>query len=244
MNQLSKLISRGDPDSRGLELWSTPDGQFWAPTNESSLPLELSEQELGIYETDSIGARKGDVVLDCGAHLGLYTKKALTLGAKLVIAIEPSPASVECLRRNLRTEIQAGKVIVFSKGVWDREDVLTLGKSPKFSAGDSLVMQENRIEEGTRVALTTIDNIVSELKLEKVDFIKMDIEGAEQKALAGAIRVLSKHRPRLAISVYHRIEDIQKVPVIVRKAWAGYQMTCGICGSESGRFQPEFLFFH
>jgi hypothetical protein len=46
----------------------------------------------------------------------------------LVVAIEPSPANLECLRRNMSREIASGRVIVYPKGVWDREDVLALNQ--------------------------------------------------------------------------------------------------------------------
>jgi hypothetical protein len=61
----------------------------------------------------------------CGAHIGVYIREALSLGAKLVVAVEPALENLECLRRNFATEIAAGRVIVYPKGVWDREEVLT-----------------------------------------------------------------------------------------------------------------------
>ena len=148
------------------------------------------------------------------------------------------------MRRNLCAEVWAGRVTIYAKGVADKEEKLTLRRIPGFSAGDSVFMQKNRFVQGPSVPMTTIDNIVAELNLERVDFIKMDIEGAEQKALAGAAQVLSRFHPRLAISVYHNIDDVQSIPPLVRKAWIEYQAICGICGFESGRFQSEFLFFH
>ena len=65
---------------------------------------------------------------------------------------------------------------------------------------------------GTQVLLTTIDKIVEELQLERVDFIKMDIEGAERKALAGARNTLAERKPRLALAGYHLEDDQTKIP--------------------------------
>jgi predicted RNA methylase len=59
----------------------------------------------------------GAVVLDCGAHVGVYTRRALNEGAAKVIAIEPVPQTVECLRRTFRREIAEGRVVVYQKGV-------------------------------------------------------------------------------------------------------------------------------
>ena len=55
------------------------------------------------------------------------------------------------------------------------------------------------------------------------DFIKMDIEGAERVALAGATQTLRRFRPRLAISVYHRVDDIWAVPIWLGGLGLGYR---------------------
>ena len=68
--------------------------------------------------------RPGDVVLDCGANVGVYTRHALEAGARLVVAIDPAPENIECLRRNFSEEIKAGRVVVYPKGVWDKDEVL------------------------------------------------------------------------------------------------------------------------
>ena len=60
---------------------------------------------------------------DCGAHVAVT---ALKRGAKLVVAIEPAPENIECLRRNFSTEIEKGKVIIYPKGVWNKDDFLPM----------------------------------------------------------------------------------------------------------------------
>lgn len=59
--------------------------------------------------------------------------------------------------------------------------------------------------------INTIDNLINE----KVDFIKLDIEGAEQDALKGAKNTIEKYHPILAICIYHKAEDWYKIPEIV-----------------------------
>ena len=58
-----------------------------------------------IYESGEVAIRPGDTVVDCGAHVGLFTKLALKQGADRVVAIEPDPANVACLESNLGPEI-------------------------------------------------------------------------------------------------------------------------------------------
>jgi FkbM family methyltransferase len=237
----SRLLEK---DPAGYHLWETPKGRYWIPQgSDYVLPFNLAEQERQIYGTGERGVRAGDVVLDCGANVGVYTRVALAAGARQVIAIELAPENLECLRRNFESEVRTGRVVIYPKGVWDREDVLTLNVDPGNSAADSVVMHPEESHEGPKVPLTTIDNLVAELKLDRVDFIKMDIEGAEQRALAGARGILSRFHPRLALSAYHRPDDPVGIPAAVRAAWPGYTMECGPCADATTFIRPDVLYF-
>jgi FkbM family methyltransferase len=183
-------------------------------------------------------------VLDCGANVGVYTRESLKNGAKLVVAIEPAPENIECLRRNFAPEITAGRVIVYEKGVWDKDDMLVMEVDPQNSAADSFVILRPGDVATKKLPLTTIDKLVAELKLERVDFIKMDIEGAEQRALEGARGTLEKYHPRMALSAYHVPSDPERIPALVRAAWPNYSMECGPCAEANGRVRPDVLYFH
>jgi FkbM family methyltransferase len=233
-----------ETDASGMRHWQTPRGNFWIPRGEDwGLPFNLSEQENRIYGTGEQAVHSGDIVLDCGANVGVYAREALAEGAKLVVAIEPAPENLECLRRNFTAEVAAGSVIIYAKGVWDKDDFLIMRVSPDNPAADSFVITQKGSREGVRLPLTTIDKLVEELKLPRVDYIKMDIEGAEQRALTGAAQTLRRFHPRLALSAYHTPEDPAKIPVLVRQAWDGYKMECGPCSYSEGIVRPDVLYF-
>ena len=233
-----------ESDPKGFELWKTPQRNYWIPAdNQFVLPFNLAEQDRGIYSLGDNHVKPGDVVLDCGANIGVTVHEWLKAGARLVVAIEPAPENIECLRRNYRDEIAAGKVIVYPKGVWDKDDWLTLHVDPHNSAGDSFMIQRPGAREEAKVPLTTIDKMVEELKLDRVDFIKMDIEGAEVKALQGGRATIAKYHPRMALSSYHEPNDPVEIPKAVRAAWEGYKMECGYCTEANWAVRPEFLFF-
>jgi FkbM family methyltransferase len=237
----SELIEK---DPAGFHLWQTPKGRYWIPQGDDwVLPFNLAEQERKIYGTGERAVHPGDVVLDCGANVGVYTREALAAGAKLVVAIEPAPENIECLRRNFADEIAAGSVIVYPKGVWDKDDVLTLRVDPENTAADTFVMHPEKAIEGPKVPLTTIDKLVDELKLPRVDYIKMDIEGAEQNALKGGRETITKFHPRMALSAYHRPDDPEKIPAMVFQAWPGYRMECGPCADAGTFVRPDVLYF-
>ncbi|MEX2263273.1 MAG: FkbM family methyltransferase [Bryobacteraceae bacterium] len=227
-----------------FQLWETPHGPYWIPEgSEYVLPFNLAEQERKIYGTGEQAVRQGDVVLDCGANVGVFTREALKSGARLVVAIEPAPENIECLRRNFANEIAAKKVIVYEKGVWDKDDMMTLHLDPHNSAADSFIIHREGGVEGEKVPLTTIDKLVAELQLDRVDYIKMDIEGAEQRALAGARGTIGKFHPRLSLSAYHDPTDPERIPALVREMGPGYKMECGPCAEAEGRIRPDILYF-
>src|SRR5262249_42061285 len=100
-----------------------------------------AEQQRDIYGVNSRGVRTGDIVLDCGANVGVYTRRALDAGAKKVIAIEPAPENILCLRKTFAQEIAGGRVVVYPKGVWDKDDILPMNVDPANSARDSFVRE-------------------------------------------------------------------------------------------------------
>lgn len=231
-------------EESGLELWSTPKGDYWIPKgNRYVLPFNLAEMEQHIYGQGEHFIHRGDIVLDCGASDGDFTRVALAAGAQKVVSIEISPSSAECIRRNLAAEIAAGRVIVYTKGVWDKDDTLTLNVDDTNFAANSVVMRPDSSHPSILVPLTTIDKLVADLNLPRVDFIKMDVEGAEVPALSGAVQTLSRFKPRLAIATEHKPDDQYTIPVAIRKARADYQMECGPCLEAKGHVRPDVLYF-
>lgn len=230
------------------EQWQTPMGTYWIEKESRFvLAFNLAEQERRIYGDGTNFVRPGDIVLDCGANIGVFVRTCLNKGAKKVVAIEPAPENLECLRRNFKQEIADGRVIVYPKGVWDKDDFLTLNIDHGNSAADSFVIHPEHATATTeKFPLTTIDKLVAELGLERVDFIKMDIEGAEVRALNGGKETIAKYHPRMALSVYHQPEHPVEVPKAVRAAWSGYRMECGPCAveKESNRIRPDIVYFH
>ena len=233
-----------DQDRKGFHLWETPSGRFWVPDgSDYVLPFNLAEQQRKIYGVGENGPHGGDIVLDCGSNVGVTIREELTAGAAKVIGIEPAPENLECLRRNFPAEMASGRVVIVPKGVWDKEDALTLKVDPKNSAADTFVLQREGTVDVEKVPLTTIDHLVTELNLPRVDYIKMDIEGAEPKALEGAQETLKKWRPRISIAAYHAPDHPKIIPEIIRKARPDYRMGCGPCAEAGNGVRPDVLYF-
>jgi FkbM family methyltransferase len=232
----------------GFELWSTPRGDWWVPAGAGvsrNLAVLLGQQEVDVYGAGRNGPQPGDTVLDCGAHVGVFVRKALARGAAKVVAIEPNPENVECLRRNFVREVETGQVIVYAKGVWDKEDLLLFHRPPDQSAGGSFVLQSRLGDRPVSgIPVTTIDKLVGELNLARVDFIKADIKGATTRALRGARETIAKCRPRMAISTEELgYDDPKEISDVLRGIWPGYHVQCGSCLVAGFRVYPEVLHF-
>jgi FkbM family methyltransferase len=227
----------------GLDLWSTPQGNMWTVHGEQMLIFLEWEQAHDIYEPAGHEVRRGDIVLDCGANIGVFTRKALSRGAALVVAIEPAPQTLNALRRNFDAEIRAGRVIVYPKGVWDRESELDLTVDQVNNGMNSVVLTTERTARKVRVPLTTIDHIVADLHLPRVDFIKMDIEGAEKPALLGGRDTIRRFRPRMSISTEHLPDDTTAIPALLKQIETRYTHRGCDCEADRGRVRPSVLAF-
>lgn len=113
--------------------------------------------------------------------------------------------------------------------LWDRKEklVFTENVAAPYSSGINPPLNKNGSEQNFTVDAISIDEYVSENNIEKIDFIKMDIEGAEMKALKGAEQTLIKFRPQLAISIYHSNNDMQDIPIYLHNILKNYIFKIG-----------------
>ncbi len=185
---------------------------------------------------------KGDIVLDCGAHVGTFVDQALDQGAEKVVAIEPEPVNALCLRRNFASEIERGRVVVVEKGVWSSPGSIELHVSDQNSGMNSVIDATG--SSVVRMPVTTIDLLVRELGLARVDYIKMDIEGSEREALRGGTETLRRWHPRLMLEMYHRPDDLIVLPGILYSAFPGYRSDCGPCELNSeNQLRPHVMYY-
>jgi len=219
----------GTDSKLGIDHFRTPSRGFWikSKNGQDMLANLLAEHRWMAELNPSEGVRPGDIVIDCGAHVGVFTHTALARGASQVVAVEPEPSNLECLRRNFAAEIATGRVIVVGVGVWDSPGTLRLNIAEDNSGMNSMAFAVGKTS--VEVPVTTIDALVARLGLSRVDFIKMDIEGAERPALRGAAQTLKRSKPRLMLDTYHLEDDQVVLPKLINASNKSYQETCGPC---------------
>ena len=173
------------------------------------------------YENEFVKIEKGDVLLDCGACWGdtalFFANKVGDFGH--VYSFEFIPENIEIFKRNISlNENISNRLTIVQNALGEIS-----GKTLSFSNNGPGSRIENKKDNSINVQSITIDDFVTNNDVVKVDFIKMDIEGSELPSLKGAINVLRKFKPKLAISIYHSIDDFVDIPIYLNSLNLGYQ---------------------
>ncbi|TLU69424.1 FkbM family methyltransferase [Enterobacter sp. MF024] len=171
------------------------------------------------FPLDVVQLEEGEVFVDCGAYDGdsinAFMQEFEAQGfvqPENIIGFEPD---VDNFNKLVANTAYIKSCLCVNKGVWHEEARLY------FQSGLALSSRlSDEAAAGESIALTSIDNI---LQGKKATFIKMDVEGAELNALRGAEITIREHSPVLAISVYHKPEDLITIPQFVQSVNAGYK---------------------
>lgn len=147
-------------------------------------------------------------IIDAGAATGLFAVAASKKYPRAAFhCFEPSPRQRILLGRNLkRNGLGPERAEIFHYGLWDRETDLAFRTIGAMSAIEEVSHLAGQLSFTERVPVIPLDVWCERRRPERIDLIKMDIEGAEIEALRGAVRVLERHRPELLVMAYHERE--------------------------------------
>ena len=176
-----------------------------------------------IHEDDIIERftpKQGDIVVDIGAHIGLYTiissKRVGTNGK--VVAIEADPGNFEMLNRNIKLN-QLTNVIPLNYAVYSKETKIKLylpsGESGFTKYNTIMSDWVNTKDKFVEVNANTLDYLLQSkgIREEEVNWIKIDVEGAEFEVLKGATNVLSKSKDIALLMELHGPPNIYRPKV-------------------------------
>jgi FkbM family methyltransferase len=156
---------------------------------------------LGTYETFCTQVVKnhikpGDVCFDVGANIGWYTTLFQTLcGASgAVHSFEPVPQTFAELEKNVALNNSRTKVFLNNFGLGDEEKNLEIHFSPDLPTGHASLAKKNDSSEAIPVKIKTLDSYLTENGVKQVDFVKVDIEGAELMFLKGAKKLFEQEK--------------------------------------------------
>lgn len=151
-----------------------------------------------------LGSYNGDTLLDFINRCSDF---------KRAYCFEPDNVCIKMLYD--RTGQYADRIVIIPKAAWDKK-----GKVGFLSDGGNMSSKVTEQGDIIQIETTTVDDEVKE----NITYIKMDVEGSEMKALQGAKNQIIRNKPRLAISVYHKNEDIVKIPQYVLSLRPDYKL--------------------
>jgi FkbM family methyltransferase len=157
-------------------------------------------------------------ILDAGAHDGdlIRVLRKFDLDVATWHCFEPDPGNIAKLLANRETLGLSDVMTSHAFGLWDSETVLRF-KLHDGGTNSKIVLDG---EADFSIPVKTID---ATLAGHDINFVKMDIEGAELNALRGGLTTLRAHRPVLAISIYHSVEDYFDIFEFLRQNLEGYR---------------------
>ena len=171
-----------------------------------------------------ISVEKNDNVLDCG---GCYGDTALYFAEKVgpkgrVLSFEFLPNNIEIFQENLKLNPTLKNRIEIVPSAVSNES----GKTYFYrdNGPGSSLKDTSFVEMDGTVKSITIDDYIQSQSIDKVDFIKMDIEGGELYALEGARMIIERDKPKLAIAIYHSMDDMVNIPQWIMNLKLGYKI--------------------
>lgn len=158
----------------------------------------------------------GEVFVDAGCcDMGTSLKLSKHCKIKSIYAFEPDPSNYNLCKKVAESEFDDNVVKIFHKGTWSSSTVLKFDAS---ADGASHVSEEG----DSSIEVMSIDEAVN--GKERVTFIKMDVEGAELESLKGAKETIIKDKPKLAICIYHKPDDLIEIPCFVKELVPEYKL--------------------
>jgi len=178
----------------------------------------------GLYgyqdETIDVTVKPNDIVIDAGAWAGDFSAYCVHKNAR-PYAFEPSNHSFGLLEKTV--ELNENKIVPVKMGLGSEYSTLHLSLGS--SGGNSVIGDIATVEENSEViTITTLDKFVEEANIEKVDFLKADIEGYEREFLKGAKSTIQKFLPKIAICTYHLPDDPEVLEALIKECNPNYHI--------------------
>ncbi|MCT7588132.1 FkbM family methyltransferase [Aliarcobacter butzleri] len=195
---------------------------------QTSNPIYIKKANYIDYFHPLVSPKENDVIIDGGAWQGdscIEFNNRLNNNCK-IYSFEPDFKNYSILVQNTKLY---DNVIAIKFGLFDRKKTLYFQESEfVVGLGHRVVDYETSVKievvDLDTISKTWIDNEGNE---EIIDFIKMDIEGSEVKAILGAERILKNQKPKLAICIYHLYDDLWEIPLLIRKINSSYKFYMG-----------------
>lgn len=180
--------------------------------------IDWYRQHPGIPYMHQVALAEGDVVIEGGVFDGSNSREFSRLVGRSGHIYGFDPNGDDFVKARNRHGETAENVEIVRKALWSHSKNIYVQK-----IGAGTKVNENKNDGAEEIAAISIDDFVAERGLTRIDLIKMDVEGAEQMALAGGMASIQRFRPQLAISIYHSKDDLFQIPLSLARQLTNYR---------------------
>lgn len=169
----------------------------------------------GPYEFNKCTLRKGDFIIDAGSNVGIFSIVASGKIGKSgkIFGFEPVLKTYDIYNENLElNNIKNCKAYNLALGDKDKNVDIFIKEESRSS---SIINDKNLLRKET-IKQVSLDSFILENNLNKIDFIKADIEGAERLMIRGGIKTIKRFKPKISICVYHRPNDAKTIKKMLK----------------------------
>jgi FkbM family methyltransferase len=194
--QITPLSSTIQFDGRDIQLVRS---LWW---NEATQPW--FDAEIVPYFQPLDGRKRFQRIVDAGGSTGLFAlASAIRFPEAKIDVFEPSPRQQTMIRRNASKNSVTERIQVYPLGLWNEPARLAFRTHGSISSLQKVTMMDPAMPFEETVEVVTLDAWAAKEKIEALDLIKMDIEGAEIEALEGAKESLKRFKPDILLQAYH-----------------------------------------
>lgn len=171
-----------------------------------------------IYESKYVIVNSEDVVIDCGANMGIFSLYALSKGVKSITAYEPNRGIWPYLTQILSSS--GVKILPYAlSNISSQKEFIECycPSASHFVFSDKQINKNSYYKDSYYVKTTCLDNECS-----KASFLKIDVEGAALEVLQGGKNLILNNKPKMAIACYHYPEEEQLLKSFIQSLRINY----------------------
>lgn len=174
--------------------------------------IVMQQLKKGKYESKSVDIVRewhvGSAVgIDIGANIGLFSLQLLNSGLNkdsIIYAFEPNPLTFSRLQLTIQENSLFNNIVVYPLAVSENTELLHFSAHADISSSGDGIFDTGRAGSVKNIIIhtTTIDNFIAQLSLKRLDWIKIDVEGAELLVFQGGVNTIRTFRPKIIFEIH------------------------------------------
>lgn len=187
------------------------------------------EEDEIVYLSEVLRKKESPVVIDVGANIGIHSISWCKANIHTIVyAIEPSKSTFQLLEKNIRDNDLTKRIFPLEKAAAAYPGTVNFYQSEDDAYSSLMNTKRKAVKEIYPVEVTTIDELIINQKINRVDLIKIDVEGLEESVIDGAMKSIMTLKPDLLVEILNINSNAeQTVNKLIRGGYKVYVFTEG-----------------